>query len=248
MREPVPLHEDPSFDEDLRRDLANVRGLPAPSFDFDRGLRTLKASVDRQVPLAGAGHGSARSGIWRIVAGVTILCVGALLVTRRSPSVEPAPAAADVRSSVTPVEDRAPVAERPAQPPDPAPVTSPAALPDAPQLGKPAVRHIASPSATTSPAPPDPAPSAPARHIHEELVHMRELRARVATDPVAALAMADEGQRRFSSGVFTQEREVIAIEAMQRLGQTEAAKWRAARFLDRHPESPFADKVRLLSR
>jgi len=248
MREPLPLHQDASVDEGLRRDLANVRAMPAPPFDFERGLKSIRASIERQDGVITRPHRLTRSGVWRLVAGVTVLCVGAAIVARGSSRGEPVPTDAPATSPTIAVADepRLPVRDEARQ--EEAPVMSPGALPDAPRPAvSTAVRSAPVQPATAHASSPAPAASTSPR-IHEELVHMRTLRQLAATDPTAALAMADEGQRRFAAGVFTQEREVIAIEALQRLGQADTARRRATRFLEDHPESPFADKVRLLSR
>lgn len=241
MKEPLPLHEDISIDEDLRRDLANVRGLSAPPFAFDRGLEALKTSIAQPDASSGRGSAIARSGVWRIVAGATVLCVGAALVARLSSSGEPSAPIVSAAPTAVGAEEPRPAVRDEAPPREEAPVTSPGALPDAPaRSAPPAARSVTTPGA-------QPSSSSASTRIHEELVHMRKLRELAASDPAAALAMADEGQRRFGAGVFTQEREVVAIEALRRLGRNDAAKLRASRFLEEHPESPFVDKVRLLS-
>ena len=78
----------------------------------------------------------------------------------------------------------------------------------------------------------------------EEVLHLAALRAQAASNPARALAMAEEGQRAFRGGVFSQEREAIAIGALAKLGRSAEARARAESFLARHPRSVLADGVR----
>ena len=58
--------------------------------------------------------------------------------------------------------------------------------------------------------------------------------AALATQPQTALGLTREHQRRFPRGTLAEEREVIAIEALKRLGRTRAASARAAEFERRY--------------
>lgn len=64
-----------------------------------------------------------------------------------------------------------------------------------------------------------------------------------ASQPRAALEQLDALDRRFASGMLVQEREALRIEALSALGQREAARALARRFLERYPESPHASAV-----
>jgi len=105
----------------------------------------------------------------------------------------------------------------------------------------------------------DPGPS-------EAAPHARRLQpARVkshATDPLAELALLDAAQsalghepalalartemhaRRYVHGQYEQEREILAIEALLRLGRGELAQVRAERFLERFAGSSYATRAR----
>lgn len=63
---------------------------------------------------------------------------------------------------------------------------------------------------------------------------------RAALDEVAKLAA------RFPRGALVQEREVVAIGALAGMGDREALSMRAAAFLERYPEGPYAAHVRHL--
>ncbi len=59
----------------------------------------------------------------------------------------------------------------------------------------------------------------------------------LARSPAQCLRLTAEHARRFPDGVLTQEREVLAIEALLRLGHRAEASTRAARFRSRFPGS-----------
>jgi hypothetical protein len=66
----------------------------------------------------------------------------------------------------------------------------------------------------------------------------------VASNPARALQLTAEHGRRYHEGVFAQEREVLAIDALSRLGNRDLAAARARRFIESYPES--AHRVRLV--
>jgi hypothetical protein len=68
----------------------------------------------------------------------------------------------------------------------------------------------------------------------------------LASDPARALALTDDHTRRFPGGMLGQERELLAIEALVRMGRVGQARVRAASFLQRFPESAHARRVRTL--
>ncbi len=72
---------------------------------------------------------------------------------------------------------------------------------------------------------------------------LRSARAALQSDPQGALALTQEHKRRFPKGMLTQEREVIAIEALQRMGRSGAASSRADQFNQQYPDSPHRDRV-----
>lgn len=61
--------------------------------------------------------------------------------------------------------------------------------------------------------------------------------------PSQALALAAEHRRLFAEGALAEEREVIAIEALRRLGRERAAQQRAARFDAKYPNSVHRSRV-----
>jgi hypothetical protein len=68
------------------------------------------------------------------------------------------------------------------------------------------------------------------------------------SDPAAALALAEQHRTQFSRGTLAQEREVLAVEALLRLGRRSAAGQRARAFERRYPESSHLVRVHDLLR
>lgn len=67
--------------------------------------------------------------------------------------------------------------------------------------------------------------------------------AALRSDPARALSIAGEHKKRFPAGVLTQEREVLSIDALERLGRHSEAIARADRFLKSFPGSAHRSKV-----
>ncbi len=64
------------------------------------------------------------------------------------------------------------------------------------------------------------------------------------SDPSAALVALDAYGRNFPHGRLRIEAEVLRISALAKSGQTDAARKRAEAFLQRHPDSVLASRVR----
>lgn len=73
-------------------------------------------------------------------------------------------------------------------------------------------------------------------------------RALLASDPAAALAHADAYAQRFPGGALSAERELIAIDALQRMGRAREARARADVFAQRHPGSLYRERLQRLLR
>jgi hypothetical protein len=76
-----------------------------------------------------------------------------------------------------------------------------------------------------------------------ELTLLDAAQADLRDAPELALLRANEHARRFPHGDFQQEREVIAIEALLRLGRRAAAERRASAFVVRFPTSGYRGRV-----
>jgi hypothetical protein len=100
------------------------------------------------------------------------------------------------------------------------------------------------PSAVETPAPVSP-PDAASR-LREEAQLVRSAERLLASDPSRALALTEERRRRFPGGALDQEADVVAIEALLKLGRRDAAAARASRFEASHPGSVHARRLRAL--
>jgi hypothetical protein len=102
--------------------------------------------------------------------------------------------------------------------------------------------------ATTTPAPrqaaPRPSQAAPRASPEEDETQLLE-RAEdaLAANPTRALALADEHAHRFAGGMLRQEGEVIAIDALVRLGRRDAAVARALSFRRTYPASTHLRRI-----
>ena len=65
-------------------------------------------------------------------------------------------------------------------------------------------------------------------------------------DPAAALRLTDERRRRFPTGALNQEAEVVAIDALLRLGRRADATARARSFEAAHAGSLHARRIKHL--
>ena len=126
------------------------------------------------------------------------------------------------------------------QPPDP---LAPEPTPSAPLL--PAA--LASTSKPTIVAPTVvPSTSASVDTLAQEAAILERARAAIGTDPAAALAACNEHQKGFPGGQLAAERELLAIDALGRLGRRADAKRRGEAFVAANPKSLYVERVRKL--
>lgn len=69
----------------------------------------------------------------------------------------------------------------------------------------------------------------------------------VRSQPQAALALCREHARKFPKGMLVQEREVLIVEALQRMGQEEEARKKSESFLKENPDTALRNKVEHLT-
>jgi hypothetical protein len=128
----------------------------------------------------------------------------------------------------------------PAEPASAAPPAASSAAPSAPPDGdvEPGSGAGADRAAPARAAPRPPSRAAAPRQARaggvSETTLLEQARAALQSRPADALELARRHQARFPHGVLAQEREVIAIEALERLGQKAAANARAAEFERRY--------------
>ena len=224
--EPIRWRDDPELDEALRETLeAGHHEKPS-----EAQLASLAARLGPLMGPGGGGSGGSggTGGAAATGGGVALKSLGVLMVV----------AAAGIGGTLTMRESTPPPApevtpEAPA-PEAPAPMPIPVGL-DPPEASPPPValplrsRPAAPPSFETDPA--------------AELALIRHAQAALRSDPAEALRTTVEHRRRFGDGTLAQEREVLAIDALTRLGRETNAGDRAARFHSRWPRSAHRRRI-----
>lgn len=188
----------------------------------------IAADVARAVGVAAVPAGPGGRSLVAGAAKLTVVAAalgGALWWGLRSaptPSVPVSPTTVPVRAPV--VAELPPVAE--AVPPPPV-----ASVPHAPVVARPAPRR-AGPNVNAGDAR---AIAQPAEAQASEWELVRQAREALGGDPGASLRLTAEHARLYPHGALAQEREVIAIDALVRLGRRDDAKARAEALLRRFP-------------
>ncbi|HEX6241232.1 MAG TPA: hypothetical protein VFZ61_10080, partial [Polyangiales bacterium] len=165
----------------------------------------------------------AKLALW-LVSALTLLLAGSYL---------------SIRSS-TPA---APLLEPAVQPQPPSVANEPSIQTSAPALLPPAaVEPVAAPT------PPRRAQVTPERAADPaaELSLLERARRVLAHDPGRTLSLTDEHKRTFRPGLFAEERELLAIEALVGLERRDAAGRRARDFTRRHPNSVHAHRLQTI--
>lgn len=100
---------------------------------------------------------------------------------------------------------------------------------------------------TQTPPSSEPAPNAAEPDEASELSLLTRAQSVMASDPRFALELAAEHERRFGqTAAFAAEREVLAIEALLRLGGRLQAHERVRRFRERFPGSAYERRIEML--
>lgn len=93
-----------------------------------------------------------------------------------------------------------------------------------------------------------PADAASPCHLAEEVALLQEARSALGQgQPARALAALDAHAQQCPHGPLGIEAEVLRIEVLSRSGNASAAQAHATRFLELHPDTPYAARVRALS-
>jgi hypothetical protein len=250
--EPRRLAEDPTAPQALREDLARARGIAPAPLDVEGGVQRLRAGIAAgSAGAGGAGVAAGKTGLlaglgWGIVAvgalvGTTVLVAnhrdrGAL--TARAGSVE-APAASVARPASA--SERLAASEAAALPAAGDREVTTQAPPRPPSIVRARPRTAVPQAAAPAVAAEAPPPLQPA--LRAEVAQLIQARRFLETDPAAALALVEEGQRRFGDGTLGQEREAIAVSALAKLGRREEASRRGQDFVGRHPGGPFTARI-----
>jgi hypothetical protein len=145
----------------------------------------------------------------------------------RAPEVAREQAEPQAPSGEDPVPDVAPSSEPPAAPTaQPAPQRQRKKVPQARPNTEAGVEHASDPVA--------------------ELALLTRARRVLLTDPARTLELVSEHHALYPRGQFAEEREVIAVEALTRAGQADAARARGSAFFRAYPSSAHAVRMREL--
>ncbi|MEO6599851.1 MAG: hypothetical protein ABIQ16_08275 [Polyangiaceae bacterium] len=137
-------------------------------------------------------------------------------------------------------------ADVPPQVPRTAPIQDPQRLPAAAA----SVPRAPAGKAIRAPSPPERAgavssPSSVAAPT--EVALLRDAQLALRTNPNEALTLTEQHQSLFARGAMVQERELIAISALARLGRHTAVLARAAQFAHDFPSSPYRKQIEALA-
>jgi hypothetical protein len=246
VREPVRWRDDESAPSNVRALLGSAersRRLPA-------GVRARSAArLDRLVVLPAA------SGLLLWLKGLAIAAgvgaVGAVTVTQALAVMRRAPP-----SEVAATTSRLPPPPRqePSRPPHgkpalPALEAAPAApvVPFGPTAPSAARDRVAvSPRPLLEKAPSPPAASVDVDALSEEAAMLERARASLDRDPGAALAQLDAHAIAFPGGMLRTERELLAVDALGRLGHPAEARARGEALLREGHGSLYEERVRAM--
>lgn len=250
------VRTDPSFadrrrDDDVRLFLA----ASTASFDLPRGLARLRAKMQALQAGFAVGSGAGSGGITAgasakvLVSSIAVIAafatVSVVVALRHAEGAHSPPLAALQVERTTSTATAPPVATAP---------PAEAATVDVVTGAETPVLVIAGSGRSTSRATEVPSghPAQPRRsadddgRVMAEVQQVAQLRSLAESNPAAALALADEGNRMFVGGALRQEREAIAVASIVRLGRLAEARKRAQSFLADYPRGPFATRVRSL--
>jgi hypothetical protein len=176
-------------------------------------------------------------GLGFVLGGAVVSVIGFANRGNETRSVASSGATSSV--AVTARDDAAPPAPTLAPEPSSAMAAHPAAVPADTAIER------SSPRAPTNGAADSRSRSTdPAREPPSEASLLLEARSALAQDAARALRITQEHARLYPSGVLAQEREVIAIEALRRLGRMDVAQKRSAEFDKRYPGSVHRSKIK----
>ena len=254
MSAPRRWKDSPDAPVGMRELLGSARpSRPLDDATFKRGAERLaRASV---APAAVAAIGIwtklAAAGVVGLAAAGTVVAVGAHhepAVTATHTSVSEAPA----RPTGTVVPARAaavmePPIDPPSVPEPPASVVAAAPAPRAPAPPKEArAPSIELPVAPTSAADAGTETVATRSSLPEELALLEEARRATARSPELALTPLETHRARYPYGVLADERELMELDVLRRIGRVHDARSRAHAWLARDPNGMFAPRVRAI--
>ncbi len=218
---------------------------------FDTWLESASPPSDRY------GAAPALRGVHRILilpfvgASLAVLAVGVFETSSKDDGV--AGGTKEDRRSIV-ASERVMLANEPSRParlsthePTLLPATPPPVRVVAPhQLTEPS-KELALPKAPDLLPPSElPAEAAISERSETEVSYLRRARAALKSDPAQALELANGHPSRFPQGALDQEREIVAIDALVRLGRRVESRVRADAFRTRYPSSAHLTRLNAL--
>jgi hypothetical protein len=231
MSEPPRLRDDGS--DPVRALLRHAPRTRAMSPD-ERDRSRARVARTAAALAAGAGALAILQGA-AIGASLGLLTVGAAQILPAW--IAPAPVVAPVTRASVPLRAAVRATARPEDEP-PAPSASATPAPPAPR-----------PSPRPAPPAPEPAAAdtaAPVDTLAQEAALLEKARSTLATSPADALALTQAHAAQFPAGKLGMERELLAIDALRRLGRTGEARTRAEALLSRAQGGLYEPRLRQL--
>jgi hypothetical protein len=241
-REPVRVTDaGSSASPELSAAVHALRALHGSAEQIDALGRSLAPQLAAPT-FAGSVANGLRAGSKWLLAGLVAVGVGLGATAMLERAEEPAPA---VAAPQPPVARAAPRLREASAPSDRARVSDEPIVEAESAAAVPAARPRRSRTADRRPPPPTQAQALAPR---PELALLEEAHALLERDPAAAMLLVEEHERAYPAGVFTQERELLAVEALLELDRKQPAIERAQRFVKSYGDSPHAPRVRALLR
>lgn len=242
-RDPVRLLDDPSVLPELRESLRHIERVPPVPYDAQAGLARFLDSLPKTAPVdptpatsAGGATGLAKLGplvLSLAIGGGIGAIVGGALIWKALSVPAPAPSETATARVVSPPEPAEASFEPRNDVVDRVDASTEAASPSASRVSSPVRSPVEAPSR--------------ADMLREEMAHVAQMRSLVTSQPAKVVQMAGEGHKRFPKGLFYQEREALAIQALAAMGRRAEARTRGEQFLRAFPSSPMAERIRQAS-
>lgn len=242
--DPRRLRDDPETPPSVRDALDVARVESPATYDVVKGLARFEASL----PASGGGTSSPTPPApWKAAAlgGAVVVALGlaTLAVTRGSggdpiattPSAasRSAPAAPDASTIAAGASDDGLVATDDGA--APLEVAS-SGHESVPVRAPPSPRPTAASSARAATA-------ASASSLEREMRELARARLAVSSDPPRGLVLAQQGEREFAGGFYSEEWQALVVIALARNGRSADANARARAFTAAHPKSPFNERI-----
>ncbi|WP_257457845.1 hypothetical protein [Archangium lipolyticum] len=246
-----------SLDEPSAEQLAGLAGKLGPLLGPAGGAATAGAATGTAAPAASGGLASVgATGLkLKVLVGVAGMALAGVSFQAgrdferehpRAPRVEREVSAPAPAPSATPAPEPVETPVAPSPETIAAPMPEPVEMPVAPSAKTSAVPapRVSRPRAAGTPAP---AAAGERASADEELTLLESAyQALQRGDAAEALAEADRHAERFPAGALAQEREVLAIDALVRMGRRAEAGTRAEAFRKRYPTSTHGVRIQNL--